>query len=207
MSCLNDQDKQKSSWWHQNLDQFELLYKLNRIEWYKLTGRLSGQVTRFTKHEKQARSSRRWSRDVLCSFSPCASSNLRLTLPYQEPMRAGPTYCLYLLPYTTIPTPTAIEFLLASPHALAVGHTLVSQALSSPILSSHSLGERFVSPQMHCPLSHYILELFFISLAPFFWLTFCLAPVSYAAHPSLTVSPQFLLLLLCFSQFRPILLA
>ena len=106
-------------------------------------------------------------------------------------MRAGPTYCLYLLPYTTIPTPTAIEFLLASPHALAVGHTLVSQALSSPILSSHSLGERFVSPQMHCPLSHYILELFFISLASFFWLTFCLAPVFMPLFRLLQFRPRF----------------
>ena len=156
MSCLNDQDKQKSilsQLGTSNLDQFDLLYKY-RTEWYKLGGRLNGQVTRFTKNEKQARSSRRWSSDALCSFSPCASSNLRLTLPYQEPMRAGPTYCLYLLPHTINPTPTAIEFLLVSPHALAVGHTLVSQALSSPC-----------------------------TLVPFSWRTCCLAPNALPTFP------------------------
>ena len=126
------------------------------------------------------------------------------------------------------------SLLLVSSHALAVGHDLVSQALSSPLYSTlHSLGQSFVSPQMHCPLSHYILALyfwlllsrpilfsyflprpsffcrcsvsyslapisfaalFFISLAPFLWVTFCLTPV-------------FFMLLFCLLRFRPILLA
>ena len=103
------------------------------------------------------------------------------------------------------------SLLLVSPQALAVGHDLVSQALSSPLYSTlHSLGQSFASPQMHCPPSHYILALyfwlllsrlsflcralFFICLAPIFLLTFCLAPVSFDAVLSLTVSPSLALI-------------
>ena len=67
---------------------------------------------------------------------------------------------LFQLPLL-LPTFDPSGFLPVSPQALAVGQALVSQALSFPVLSSHSLGERFVWPQMHCPHSQYILTLFF----------------------------------------------
>ena len=87
------------------------------------------------------------------------------------------------------------SLLVVSPQALAVGHDLVSLALSSPLYSNlHSLGQSFVSPQMPCPLSHYIL-------APFFFLTFCLAPVSFAAFFSSFVSPHSFGLLFASPQF------
>ena len=87
----------------------------------------------------------------LCQFqSP-------LTLPYLLPLPPPSKHYSNSHCYYTRLTPSG--FLPVSPQALAVGQVLVSQAHSS--LSSHSLGKRFVSPQMHCPHSHYIFTLFF----------------------------------------------
>ena len=108
----------------------------------------------------------------LCQFqSP-------LTLPYLLPLPPPSKHYSNSHCYYTRLTPSG--FLPVSPQALAVGQVLVSQAHSS--LSSHSLGKRFVSPQMHCPHSHYIFTLFF-------WLNICLVPVFFPLFSHLQSCP------------------